>query len=161
MRERVAGYLADKLSASQIGAHIGVSRNAIIGLVRRDKKLSAIGFARLPGRKTLEPKTVKGRAKKKAAPHRVTPKPATIHAIFDKLSPPSRPVAGEFHTVGVPMMELRPTQCRFAVNDAAKGELHLFCGKPVERKAYCLHHWHIRKAHSASTEQSANLSVAA
>ena len=45
-KARVADLLQRGKTAKQIGEVIGVTRNAIIGIVARDKMLSAIGFSR-------------------------------------------------------------------------------------------------------------------
>lgn len=76
----IGGWLADGLSATQIAAAFGarfrrhVSRNAIIGIVSRNRRLSAIGFAGKPrgGRKAgWQPSTPRrgesGRAAAKTA----------------------------------------------------------------------------------------------
>jgi hypothetical protein len=47
--DKVAELLTAGKLASEIGAVIGVSRNAIIGIVGRTERLRAIGFARTPG----------------------------------------------------------------------------------------------------------------
>ena len=39
----------------------------------------------------------------------------------------------------VPMMELQAGACKWPVNDAAKGEQHLFCGLPADG-SYCEQH---------------------
>lgn len=41
--------------------------------------------------------------------------------------------------VGIPMSELAANMCRFAINDAEKGEEHLFCGAPSDG-AWCDRH---------------------
>ncbi|WP_192258633.1 GcrA family cell cycle regulator [Mesorhizobium caraganae] len=56
-RDVVADLLIEGLSASQIAERMGdTTRNAIIGIVRRDKRLSAIGFARTGQGGLLGPK---------------------------------------------------------------------------------------------------------
>ena len=40
-----------------------------------------------------------------------------------------------------PLEKLGMFDCRFAVNDAARGEPHLFCARPAEDAySYCAHH---------------------
>lgn len=45
----------------------------------------------------------------------------------------------EAHLCGKPLMALERHQCRWPVNDAEVGELHLFCGMP-STGTYCEHH---------------------
>jgi hypothetical protein len=46
---------------------------------------------------------------------------------------------------GVPMLELRPNRCKFAVSPHTQRH-HLFCGDPTRPgEAYCPHH--MRAAH--------------
>src|SRR5262249_23148606 len=41
----------------------------------------------------------------------------------------------------IPLLELRNGDCRFPVNEAARGELHLFCGLPQDgESSWCRHH---------------------
>lgn len=75
-RARIGAFLMDGLSASQIGNEMGVTRNAIIGLVHRDKNLRAIGFARKGGGnngggrpRKHSAETVKERARERARAH--------------------------------------------------------------------------------------------
>jgi GcrA cell cycle regulator len=143
---RLSDLLREGMSASQIGAELGVSRNAIIGRVGRNKELAQIGFARKsgwPGQRVSELKKRKSRAKP-ASELRVH-KPAQPRRRIKVVSPsilfepvPSKPlpepafVPGERLTVGRPIHMLGVNECRWAVNDAEKGELHLFCGAPSE-----------------------------
>ena len=80
-RERVGQLLREGLTAREIGIEMRVSRNAIIGIVGRDKTLSAIGFARSKGRAGgggngpgVGPKRVNG-TKVYSFPKRPAPKP--------------------------------------------------------------------------------------
>ena len=43
------------------------------------------------------------------------------------------------HMCGRPLVDLKGSQCRWPVNEADVGELHLFCGAPADR-SYCEHH---------------------
>lgn len=143
---RLSDLLREGMSASQIGAELGVSRNAIIGRVGRNKELAQIGFARSPGnpgKRVAELKNRKSRAK--PASERL-PRPApqprrrikvvSPSILFEHV--PSKPlpepsfVPGERMTVGRPIHLLGFNECRWAVNDAEKGEMHLFCGAPSE-----------------------------
>ncbi|MDG9793775.1 GcrA family cell cycle regulator, partial [Brucella anthropi] len=45
-KSAVANLLREGLSAGQISTRLGVSRNAVIGVIHRDKTLSEIGLVR-------------------------------------------------------------------------------------------------------------------
>lgn len=127
----LADLLAEGKSASQIGAELGVSRNAVIGRVSRNPDLAKIGFARSPGKQG--PKSKKS-DKPRARPQRirvVSPSILLDHAPSIPLPEPEY-VHGERMTVGRPLLKLGHGECRWAVNDAEKGELHLFCGAPAD-----------------------------
>lgn len=143
MKERVRGYLAEGLSASQIGRHFGVSRSAIVGLVHRNPVLRATGFKRAPSQKYLKPKTVKRTV--------VVRRASNIVNLFKDPQP----------VEGYPIYELRPNQCRWPVNDAAVGETHLFCGDEVSNKCYCPKHWAMRNGTGTESERGAHRGVAA
>lgn len=49
-------------------------------------------------------------------------------------------VAYDAASLHLPLDQLDARQCRFAVNDAAPGEPHLFCGHAVLSGRYCQHH---------------------
>ncbi|MER9901643.1 GcrA family cell cycle regulator [Mesorhizobium sp. M0130] len=74
-----------------------------------------------------------------------SPDPACLRLYAEAPAPRPRPVisprkydAGSRH---LPLAELGANQCRFAVNDAPAGELHLFCGEVTgEGASYCAHH---------------------
>lgn len=127
--DRIAGMLRDKWTATQIGKAMGVSRNAIIGRVNRSKRLKAIGFWKKPGVPSVE----KARSVRKVRPV----SPTVLGNLFAVVAPVEPVYAqGERATVGVPMMMLRPHMCKWAVNDAAKGDHHLFCGAESD-DSYC------------------------
>lgn len=143
---RLSDLLRGGMSASQIGAEMGVSRSAIVGRVSRNKELKAIGFARAPGWPGQRVETLKKRkSRAKPASELRVHKPAQPRRRIKVVSPsilfepaPSKPlpepafVPGERLTVGRPIHMLGYSECRWAVNDAEKGELHLFCGAPSE-----------------------------
>lgn len=55
MKAKVAAFLKEGKTARQIGDALGFSRNSIIGVVRRNHELAAIGFASRPGGKPPPP----------------------------------------------------------------------------------------------------------
>ena len=120
-------------STAQIAAHMeGATRNAIIGMYHRfpnsltDRPLVSRGIAG---------NTSKAREKKKRNAltflfaEKVVPKPL----------PAPRTTASEHRLCGKPLMLLQAKECKWPVNEAERGELHLFCAMPTEG-TYCEHH---------------------
>lgn len=132
-KQEVAVMLKQGMSAAIIAAVFKVSRNAVIGVVHRDKQLSLIG---LRGRKF-------GMVGKTTA---TAPKPAKKRIIVEKapsLVPDDTELftSKSLHTVGRPMDTLEARECRWSVNNAEHGEPHLFCARETAGgKAYCSHH---------------------
>lgn len=150
MDAQVLKMLKDKCTASQIGTALGVTRNAVIGRVNRAKKLKKVGFFRASGNdraKTVKAETIK-------------PKPRIVvrvsPAIFNEpVAPKPLPVvtAGNPATVGRPIYLLGGCQCRWPVNEAARGEMHLFCASPADGP-YCKRH--ARRSIGRGTESERN-----
>lgn len=62
-------------------------------------------------------------------------------------------------TRAVPLAELGRGECRFAVNDAAVGEPHLFCGASAQPGLpYCRHH--ARRAYGDSALRGSPIGLA-
>lgn len=165
--QAIETWLRDGLSGGQIATlfsreHRPVTRNAIIGIVHRNKVLGAIGFAD----PAPPPKGVRQAPRVPAPAKAMAPKPSSTRG---KLSPvrivgkkesraldpvfrPPQPGAPD-HGKGrpphaydaasrhLPLEALGSRDCRFAVNDAAEGKTHLFCGMPAAPDSpYCAHH---------------------
>lgn len=124
--------VAAKMTAAKIGAHFGITRNAVIGKAHRMKLrlLGGNGFIKsAPG---------------KSRPHR--PRRAAQQANKPMVSPtfvadtvePVLDMTG-YHTVGRPLMGLSRNQCHYAVNDVPRGGEHLFCAAPAIR-SWCDNH---------------------
>lgn len=131
-REKAAEMLRSGMSARRMGAAFKMTRNAIIGRVTRDKDLKAIGLNGIVGNQTIKPKTPRG------------PNPANL--VGKKAARPHDPPVPKFAPTvfecrAVPLVDLAPRECRWAVNNAAAGEQHLFCGNPTGvGDAYCKPH---------------------
>lgn len=78
-KEQVAIRLRDGMSAAQIAACFGCTRNAIIGIVGRNKELKEIGFTRQSGVGTLK-------EFRKPRPVRIEPVPADIIQLVERVS---------------------------------------------------------------------------
>lgn len=160
--ERIAieGWLLDGFSASRIAQEFirkfqrYVSRNAIIGVIHRDPALTKIGLAgkgrpvagtEKDGRRHNTHR-VRAVAAGRAAPKASNPKPkASPIPLKASLPPEPEPfvnfAAYDAGSRRLPLVDLGRHDCRFAVNDAAPGEEHLFCGQPVAPDSpYCPHH---------------------
>lgn len=147
-RSRVAELLVEGLSAGEIAAHFpGRTRNAIVGLVARDRRLSDIGFARSP-----KGGSSKGRSKPEKQERTISicrPKRKPM------VAPDRKPVQiRESHTVARPIFDLPHNRCRFAVNDAGEGEAHLFCGLP-SKGSWCEFHRAVVEDSSRKKRQEA------
>ena len=148
----VATLLREGLSAGQIGNRLGVSRNAVIGVIHRDTMLSEIGLgggvggARQPKKESSPYKA--GRMKTAARRSPARQSQAAPLAVIPTAEPEPVFVCEELPTInsadeplGLPLADISLRQCRFAVNNAAKGEQHLFCGHPVRNgSSFCEHH---------------------
>jgi GcrA cell cycle regulator len=123
---RVRQWWREGYSASQIATMLGTgrTRNSVIGWVNR-----YIG----PSRKTLRYQPTK---KAKAEPKQFhKPAAAGQAAVVRRVEPAPQP----------PLMlgldDLKPRQCHYACNNAAKWQEHLFCGAPTpEGSPWCEYH---------------------
>ncbi|HTV68083.1 MAG TPA: GcrA family cell cycle regulator [Rhizobiaceae bacterium] len=154
-------------SASEIASHIGAeigasrSRNAVLGYMhrhraqfpKRGKSAGGKGVSLIQkierqraaapaakqhlhaGTEAAEAARIAGKKESRAHdPVYVAPAPV---ATEDRISPHAYDLASR----QVPLDQLKHGECRWPVNDAAIGELHLFCGKPNDVIGnYCRHH---------------------
>ena len=150
-KQAVAQLLREGLSAGQMSKRLGISRNAIISVIHRDKMLSEIGLragvggARKPKAESSPYKFGRMKTAARSPARQSQPAPVVIVPIVEpqpifvcddvvELEPTIDPL-------GLPLADLSLRQCRFAVNKAAKGEQHLFCGHPVKiGSSFCEHH---------------------
>lgn len=151
--EAIAGWLRDGLSGKQMAAAFTakfrfVSRNAIIGIVLRNKTLHAIGFARSPG--SGKPKRVP-QAPKPFIPALKVNKQAALYSqnnIARKMAKPALPPKPVRHIPSrvvcreITLLELKKGDCRWPCNTPERGEVFLFCGLPADPdRSYCAHHY--------------------
>ena len=147
----VANLLREGKSAGQIATYMEITRSSVIGLVHRDAALSEIGFARSKGpsekskaalssaRRAEPMSATKRQARQFSVVANVKAKGTDNETVAAKLAP----VADLVHpvTLDLSLPELNRNQCRFATNNAAKGEAHLFCGLETKPgSSFCNHH---------------------
>ncbi len=158
-KQIVANLLREGYSAGKISTDLGVSRSAVISVVHRDPALREIGFARSAARAkklAIEPSARKSALipASRAKPSRnvATPAPAivkpaelsVVEIVYEEIAPDPAVVHGFAapDPLALPLADLNRNQCRFVVNNAAKGEQHLFCGHEVRPgKYYCPDHY--------------------
>ena len=130
-KEKVAALLKEGFSASVIGDELGVTRNAIIGLVNREQTLLNVGFKRISGSGRIRDtdakrpyRSVKPRAPRSERPKMIVP-----------------PETGNLHVVGRPFMALSAFECKWSMTSVSEGDQHLFCGcHAAPGKPYCDYH---------------------
>lgn len=127
-------------SASEIASCFnGATRNAIIGVYHRYTSELAGHPLRTPSRlmravrQRRDPSHSEGAVRQRRDPA-IKLKP---HATYTMREAPVS--VGEAHLCGKPLVMLEHKECKFPVNEAEQGGLHLFCGLPTEG-SYCAHH---------------------
>lgn len=117
-------WLENRLSASQIAARFGVSRNAIIGKMHR---LGLRGM-RKPNRHpaaSTKPRPALQPQQHGAAALAPEPLPADDEQLLRDF-------------LGIKLLDLAPAQCRYPAGDRVP---YLFCGQPVQDgSSYCSGH---------------------
>jgi hypothetical protein len=118
---------------SAIGLELGVSRSVIAGLVSRARRRGDAQFA---------PRAKPERERPSAKPRA---KACEAKAVADVVAEarPSEPVkpVGPVRETGFLLVDMNSRQCRYSVNNPARGEAHLFCGAVVAPgSAYCPKH---------------------
>ena len=143
MIDAVATMWAENRPLSEIAEAIGVSRSAIAGRIDRARRAGDARFAPRPAKLKPEP-AAKARQVKPVAE-------AVGNASPLKPAKPAEPVRKD----GFLLVEMHHRQCRYAINSAANGELHRFCGAvSAPGSAYCEKHRAMltpspRRCHSA------------
>lgn len=136
--DAIAGWLSEGLTASQIVSVFcrtfgeDRSRNAIIGIVHRNKRLAAIGLA---GRGERSEKQKAAAARQKIVEKRQVRRAVVPAKPVVAPQPPKRVDAA-----AKTLADLAWSECRWPVNDAAPGEQHLFCAAPRGNGPYCPFH---------------------
>jgi hypothetical protein len=138
------------ISMGQLARRLGVTRSSIAGIYNRHRDK----LPDHPLNRQTESLAKAAEARRQRLPKQ--PKPMKHPRVGSKLMPrPTRPtdpralpvVAGP-QGPGVPLDKLAPYQCKWAINEAERGEQHLFCRAPAPDGPYCAHH----KARSTATE---------
>ena len=124
-------------SMADIGARLGISRQAVAGIYFRHGHLledcplrSPFGIKRKKRRTKAEIETAKTIEAAALAEQAV----AAAQAAIRKAQAITEP-----HGVGRTLMMLARHQCKWPVNDAERGQEHLFCALPADGP-YCDHH---------------------
>lgn len=141
--EIIEKMVRDGYSASQIGNVIGRSRNAIIGFVCRHLNEKGIGLSRSKGstgayaRRRLSDKNYY----KPTGNRPGRPKGAEVVSISSRKQPAAKARKPAIEPKFLKLEDLTARQCRFACNDADRGEEHLFCGHLARiNSAWCDYH---------------------
>jgi GcrA cell cycle regulator len=151
--DQIAVLLREGQSASRIAARINAAgrettRNAIIGIVARNKTLAAIGFCakKPPGStKTREVKLAVITDGLRPLAHRGF----RNHSATKQPAPPSTEIvvfqvsAEEYdrNILALSLVDLTEKTCKWPVGEAARMEPHAFCShQSDEGSPYCSHH---------------------
>jgi len=127
------------MSGQEIGDELGITRNAVMGILNRLRLKGVVGYK-------VKPKTYRKRSQKPVeapkpiAPPKAPPKPKpqparnpdqlVMAVLEDRSLPPHGPVT---------LMKLHHRSCRYIVSDV-KGAETLFCGRMKTTGAYCAEH---------------------
>lgn len=146
----VAKMIVEGLSFAKIGEAFSVSKNAVIGVVKRTPELKALNRIREQNKPApLGRAEVRRRAAERSRQQRATKSKAKTAGVVVESEKPKAPAVfklpikreAELQTVGRPLAELSAFECRWAVNDADMGQEYLFCGDRItESSRYCAHH---------------------
>lgn len=148
-RDEIADMLHKGLSASQIAAHFeGVTRNAVIGIVTRDKRLKEIGFRNRAGPQNID----RVRRSRNRSVHRPAFTAASVVAELGPITPFGSP-----QTAGIPLMLFNGRRCKWCINDPEpRTNAHLFCGETTNGGSYCAYHATAAVGAGTESERSAS-----
>lgn len=111
VKERVLAMWQENKTSYQISAELGVSRNAVLGFIKRRRARGVALRGRLPVEK--KPKAEKTRP---------------VEQLFEPSEPPA----------GVSLAGLRHNSCRFIISEE---EPPSYCGRTRTRGPYCSEHY--------------------
>ena len=133
-KDRLAELLTTGISARKIAAHFeGASRNAVIGVIHRDKRLKAIGLSGRATRQPTQPTTTT-----RVSPTVIRRIKSPVHT---KPRPTPKPDLVAPAPLDLMLHEIGNEQCKWPVNDPPKGGAFLFCGhQRAEKGPYCPYH---------------------
>jgi GcrA cell cycle regulator len=154
---KMKAYLAKGMSTAEIGAKIGMSKNAVVGKLNRlgwnaKSQNSPMPKAKSPKPKAQSPKPV-GKIKKAVSRQLAekTKKPAAPVKKVPAIKTPVKKASGKPDTKtlaahqriiqhSLEMANMRPDQCRWPIGDPDSAGFH-FCGEKVfAGKPYCYEH---------------------
>ena len=141
--ERIAELWKRGLSSTTIGKDVGATRNAVMGRVHRMRAKGLLEYARRQPRScpTREiPAREIGQVVKPAKgeplvikSHRFPLDPhSPWHATIVTAPPPEN--------TPVFVWELETNHCRYIAGDVGKDSDILYCGAPIHKQSFCLHH---------------------
>jgi hypothetical protein len=142
--DQLAELWAAGATLSDIGLKLGGSRSVVAGKIARARARGDLRFSpRPPGPKKARVQKMKARIVK----------PPGLFVGARRRESASQLAAAKLST----LVDLRPGQCHYPVNDPERGGEFLFCAAPVARPGakYCRHHAEIAERVSSSLRWSA------
>lgn len=124
---RIIALWESGLTALQIGAQLGLTRNAVIGRIDR-MRMQGVVIERIAEPKAaiaIEEKQKKFGPRPKSAPLKTRP--------YVNWFTKTRPDAGLL------LMSLKVDSCRYVMPSKHEGQ-HIYCGDPITRGPYCTDH---------------------
>lgn len=143
----VEELLREGLTGKQIADHLGngITRNAVIGVIHRDKRLKAIGFKRSPGPQNIEKRRNLSVAAQRnrggvrggtVSLNKIKAARAIVALLDEAPDIPGR--FGAPQVAGIDLMMLTECRCKWPIND---GGPFLFCGEAKQPgRPYCAFH---------------------
>lgn len=114
LKQRAVDLWQQNKSSYQIAAELNVSRNAVLGVIKRHKDRGV---------------ALRGKIDRGCAPKRtVIQKSKPVETLFDHLEP----------VVGVTLMNLRHSSCCYIIGE---DEAPIYCGRQRARGSYCAEHY--------------------
>ena len=137
-----------KLSASEIGDELGMSRNSVIGKVHR---LGLSARAKTPKGAESSRRRAQNTRPEMRAPRAKVYSPV---AFARRAQPPLTADQKEYVMgKGIPLLDLAFDQCHWAINERKGFDDHLFCG--AKGYPYCPHHARMSRGSGTPSERRA------